>query len=223
MTALMSRPGEPGPAEAGLRVLVADSNDLFRSGLKALLRREGITVVGECRTSDEAVALAARLRPDAVLLEDAAGMTSTERLVAAHPGLPVVILAGHADEERVLTGLCAGAQGFLLKDAEPGEFAAAARTAAAGGSPLSAAAAAHVLSRLRRERSRFAARLEAGLTPGEARILQHLVAGLSNREIADELVVSPMTVKHHVASILQKLGATNRVQAAVHAVRHGLV
>ncbi|MGZ8512380.1 MAG: LuxR C-terminal-related transcriptional regulator [Candidatus Limnocylindria bacterium] len=227
MIGRLSLATEPAPTGVRVRVLIADANDIFRSGLKALLRHEGIDVVGDCRSGSEAVALDARLRPDVILLEEAARGTpahaATRRLVAAHPGVPVVILANHADEELVLAGICAGAQGFLLKDADPGEFAAAMRSAAAGGSPLSPAAAAHILRRLRRQESRFGGDRDVALTAREASILQHLVAGLSNREIADELIVSPMTVKHHVASILKKLGATNRVQAAVHAVRQGLI
>jgi DNA-binding NarL/FixJ family response regulator len=204
-----------------IRVLIADGNDIFRSGLKNLLRREGIDVVGECRASAETVALATRLRPDVILIDAApaaAAEAATRQLVAADPDATVIVLASDADEAAVLGAIGAGARGFLVKDAEPGDFAAAARSAAAGGCPISPHAAVHVLGPVRTK----PAHGEASLTARETVILRHLVDGLSNREIADELVVSPVTVKHHVASILEKLGAANRVQAAVHAVRRGL-
>jgi DNA-binding NarL/FixJ family response regulator len=203
-----------------IRVVIADGNDIFRSGLKNLLRAEGIDVVGECRASADTVALAARLRPDVILIDATPAAEATVRLlVAADPGAAVVMLGSHADEDVVLGGLGAGARGFLVKDVDPGDFAAAARSAAAGGSPISPHAAVHVLGPVRAERPSCR---EAVLTARETVILRYLVEGLSNREIADELVVSPVTVKHHVASILEKLGAANRVQAAVHAVRRGL-
>ena len=220
----MRTPSAPAalPEADPIRVLIADGNDIFRSGLKNLLRREGIDVVGECRASADIVALAARLRPDVILVDAipaAAAEAATRQLVAADPDATVIVLASEAGEDAVLGAIGAGARGFLLKDAEPGEFAAAARTAAAGGSPISPHAAVHVLGPVRAERP---AHREAALTARETVILRHLVEGLSNREIADKLVVSPVTVKHHVASILEKLGAANRVQAAVHAVRRGL-
>jgi DNA-binding NarL/FixJ family response regulator len=212
----------PAPDEDLVRVLIADRNDLFRSGLKGMLMSAGHTVVADCRSSRDAVALACRTRPDVVLVEATPqdeALSATRRLAAS--SIAVVVLACHAEEELVLSALGAGAQGFLLKDAQPQEFSDAVRSAAAGGSPLSASAALHAVRTVRAGRRGDGS--DAGLTARETDILRSLVDGLSNREIADLLVVSPMTVKRHVASILEKLEATNRVQAAVHAVRRGLV
>ena len=213
----------PAPDEGPVRVLIADRNDLFRSGLKGMLHAAGHTVVADCRSSGDAVALAGRARPDVVLMEATPqdeALRATRRLAAGSP-IAVVILACHAEQDLVLASIGAGAQGFLLKDAQPDEFADAVRSAAAGGSPLSPSAALHAVRSVRAGRCDDGS--DAGLTARETDILRCVVDGLSNREIADLLVVSPMTIKHHVASILVKLEATNRVQAAVHAVRRGLV
>jgi DNA-binding NarL/FixJ family response regulator len=213
----------PAPEGAPVRVLIADGNDLFRSGLKGMLRSAGHAVVADCRSGRDTVALAGRTRPDVVLMEatpQCEALAAT-RALAADPQVAVVMLACRADEALVLAALGAGAQGFLLKDAQPEVFADAVRSAAAGGSPLSPDAALHAVRSVRAGCSGEVS--DAGLTARETDILRYVVDGLSNREIADLLVVSPLTIKHHVASILDKLGAANRVQAAVHAVRRGLV
>lgn len=213
----------------GPAVLLVDSNDFFRSGLAGILRSRGITVVAQCRTAVEAVAAAARLRPDVVLLEALTAQQAfetTREIAAAHPDAAVVILAPGVDEELVVASIAAGARGFVEKDVDADEFAAAVRSAGAGGSPISARAAVVALDRLRISAARDVAAqtdVRATLTRRETAILELLTEGLSNAEIAGRLVVSPVTVKHHVASVLDKLGADNRVQAAVYAVRSGLV
>lgn len=214
----MSGPATP----AAIRVVVADDHPIVREGLRRFLdSREGIEVVGEAADGEQAVARAARLRPDVVLLDLVMpvldGLGAIERIIARDPDARILVLTSFAGEDQVLPALRAGAVGYLLKDADPAEVERAVRAVAAGESPLDPAVAGRVLRAVRPGSDPLAA-----LTPREREVLGLLARGLTNRQIARELVVAEKTVKTHVSAVLAKLGVADRTQAALLAVREGL-
>lgn len=214
----MSGP-EPSPV---IRVVVADDHPIVREGLRRFLdSRDGIEVVGEAADGEQAVARAARLQPDVVLLDLVMpvldGLGAIERILARDPDARVLVLTSFAGEDQVLPALRAGASGYLLKDADPAEVERAVRAVAAGESPLDPAVAGRVLRAVRPGSDPLAA-----LTPREREVLGLLARGLTNRQIARELVVAEKTVKTHVSAVLAKLGLADRTQAALLAVREGL-
>jgi DNA-binding NarL/FixJ family response regulator len=221
--------GEP------VRILIADDQALVRAGLATLLDSQpGLTVVGQAGTGEEAVHLARKVTPDVVLMDIRMpvldGLAATRRILSrpAAPGarpVRVVVLTTYDLDEYVYEALRAGASGFLLKHAPPEELLLGVRAAADGGALLSP----QVTRRLVAE---FAARRPAArrpppeldrLTPREREVLDLVICGRSNTEIAELLVVSPSTVKTHLAHILDKLGLRDRVQAVVFGYEHGLV
>jgi len=194
---------------------------MVRTGLRTFLGLQpDMTVVGEAGTAEQALALVPRLRPDVVLMDlvlpGMSGVEAVRRLRAAHPEIKVVVLTSFAGQEAVLPAVRAGAAGYLLKDVGPMELAGALRAVHAGGSPLHPAVAATVMHSV-------AAEERDPLTPREHEVLRLVARGLSNRLIARELALSEKTVKAHVSAVLGKLGVADRTQAALHAVRHGLV
>jgi DNA-binding NarL/FixJ family response regulator len=212
-----------------IRVLLADDQRLVRSGFRMILRAQAdFDVVGEAGDGEEAVALAAELRPDVVLMDvrmpKLDGIEATRRILSASEPRPRVLVLTTFDlDEYVFAALRAGASAFLLKDAPEEQLVAAIRVAADGGSMFAP-------SVTRRLIERFANTGEAPtpptldeLTPRELEVLRMLARGLSNSEIADELVVSEHTVKTHVARVLGKLDLRDRVQAVVLAYECGLV
>ena len=208
--------------------MVVDDHDLFRRGLRELLEEQGIRVIGDAATVEDGVALAARARPDVVVMDlnlpHGSGIDATHQLVAADPNARVLVLTVAADERNVLNALLAGACGYLLKDSTIEEIAAGVRAAAAGRSFVSPQVVHHLLNRLRGSASAYEvpAPEDAKLSVRELEILRLVAEGCDNDEIAERLVLSPRTVKNHVSSILGKLGVEGRVQAAVLAVRAGL-
>lgn len=212
-----------------VRVLVVDDHDLFRTGLRRLIGQEhGLTVVAESRTGDDAVLRAAELLPDVVVMDvnmpGIGGVEATRRLLEVSPLSTVLMLTATHDEEKVLDAVLAGASGYLLKSAKLSEIVRGVRAAAAGQSLIAPSVAGSLLARLRRHAPQEQpARAHPALTPRELDVLRLVVAGYETIEIGRRLHVSPSTVKHHVSSTLDKLGVENRVQAAVMAVREGLV
>jgi DNA-binding NarL/FixJ family response regulator len=212
-----------------IRVLLADDQRLVRSGFRMILRDDpDLEVIGEAGDGEEAVALANDLHPDVVLMDvrmpKLDGIEATRRILdAPEPRPRVIVLTTFDLDEYVYAALRVGASGFLLKDAPEEQLAAAIRIAADGGSTFAP-------SVTRRLIERFAGAAEAPappsldeLTPRELEVLRMLARGLSNPEIAAELVVSEHTVKTHVARVLGKLGLRDRVQAVIVAYECGLV
>jgi DNA-binding NarL/FixJ family response regulator len=213
-----------------MRLLLADDHTLFRRGLRELLEGYGFSVIGEAPNGSSAVRLARELRPDVIVMDlsmpGMTGVEATQAILDEDPGARILVLTISVEEEQVLDALLAGACGYLLKDAEVAEIVAGVRAAVAGDTMISPTVATRLVSRLRDQRR--SERVEAPpkpppLTSRERDILKLLAQGRENSAIANELVISPATVKTHVAHLLDKLGLENRVQAAVFAVRHGIV
>ena len=219
---------KPGATTAGIRVLIVDDHALFRRALREHLEASGLDVVGEAEDAASAVALSAETKPEVVLMDiwmpGGSGVDATRRLQATVPGIRVLILTVSTEEEVVAEAIMAGACGYLLKDAGGDEILAAIAAAAGGESALSPRIASVLIQRMREREPPSASddRDRPALTSREREVLSLVVEGRDNNEIAAELVISPETVKTHVSSILAKLNADNRVQAAVQAVRAGL-
>jgi DNA-binding NarL/FixJ family response regulator len=202
-----------------IRVLVADDHHVVRAGLEQLLgAAAGIEFAGAACDGAEAVALAATAKPDVVLMDlsmpGVDGIEATRRIVADAPATRVVVLTSFSDRERILEVLDAGAVGYLLKDAEPEDLIAGIRAAAGGDSPLAPRIAAEVLdARLRDRETREPA--VSDLTQREREVLGLVGEGKPNKLIARELGISERTVKAHLTSIFQRIGVSDRTQAAL--------
>jgi DNA-binding NarL/FixJ family response regulator len=212
-----------------IRVLVADDQALVRSGFRLILEaREDIDVVGEAENGAEAVELALRLDPDVILMDvrmpKLDGVEATRQLTAAGSKARVVILTTFDLDEYVHEAIRAGASGFLLKDVQPAQLVDAVRVIAAGEALLAPTVTRRLLDRFARSLpdEKQPPPLES-LTTRELEILRLVAGGLSNAEIAKQLVVTEATVKTHVSSILRKLHLRDRVQAVVLAYDAGLV
>ncbi|CAM5384965.1 response regulator [Streptomyces abikoensis] len=236
---MTGKSGETQAPEAGgpgssIRVLVVDDQVLIRAGVAALLRAApGMEVVAEASGGEEAVALAAEHRPDVILMDirmpDISGITATERILceAPSPAPRVLVLTTFDLDEYVYAALRAGAAGFLLKDAGPQRLLAAV-TAVAGGDTLFAPSVTRRLVEAFTRRTDTGASAPPGtaldaLTGRELEVLRHTARGLSNAEIAGELVISEATVKTHLNRAMAKLGLCSRAQAVVVAYESGLV
>jgi DNA-binding NarL/FixJ family response regulator len=208
-----------------IRVLLADDHQLVRSGLAALLAgTEDIEVVGTAANGAEAVDLVERTEPDVVLMDLVMpvmdGVEATRRVLATRPQSQVVVLTSFSDRDRILAALDAGAIGYLLKDVDPAELVRGVRAAAAGESPLHPKAARSLLTSRNAARDPVRSdRAGVELTPREEQVLDLLRQGLANKQIARSLGISQATVKAHLTSVFQRIGVTDRVQAAVWAER----
>jgi len=210
-----------------IRVLLADDQRVVREGLSMLVGLlPGIEVVGTAADGDEAVRLAVARAPDVVLMDlrmpRVDGIEATRRLATERPSARVIALTTFADEPTVLAALRAGARGYLTKDAGAEEIDRAIRAVARGEAALDAAVQHHVIAAAVSEAPGGAGELPDGLTPREAEVLALIADGLTNGEIAEQLVVSQATVKSHVNHLFAKAGVRDRAQAVAYAYRTGI-
>jgi DNA-binding NarL/FixJ family response regulator len=214
-----------------VRVLIADDQRVVREGLALVLGLlPEVEVVGSASDGDEAVALAAELLPDIVLMDlrmpRCDGVEATRLLRERVPQAKVVVLTTYTDDRSVMDALRAGARGYLTKDAGGAEIRQALRQVADNHAVLDPAVQHHVVDAIAAlppaQAGRPPSPLPAGLTPREAEVLSLIAAGMSNREIAAQLLVSEGTVKSHVNHLLAKIGARDRAQAVAYAFQRGL-
>jgi len=221
----VSGPGD-GPT---IRVVVADDQDLVRTGLAMILAAQpDILVVGEAADGLQAVALTRRTAPDVVLMDvrmpGLDGVAATREVVAARPATRVLVLTTFDVDDYVIGALRAGASGFLLKDTPRASLVAAVRAVAAGDVLLSREVTARLVGAVRRDHSSAeSVRALGRLTPREREVLVLIAEGRSNAEVAVGLHLAETTVKTHVARLLDKLNARDRVQLVVLAHRWGVV
>jgi DNA-binding NarL/FixJ family response regulator len=210
-----------------VKVIVVDDHDIFRRGLIELLEERGVQVVGEAALAPEAIRQASNAGPCVVLMDlslpGMSGIEATQRLTAAAPLAHVVVLTVLGDDQHVIDALLAGACGYLVKDAPVDQVVEAIWAADRGESLISPRIASRLVRRLREPDKVDVSLTGDTLTPREVEVLELLARGLDNSEIARALFLSQHTVKNHVSSILIKLQVENRIQAAVRAVRGGLV
>jgi DNA-binding NarL/FixJ family response regulator len=225
---MMTGQAAAGERNAVIRVLLVDDHSVVRRGVRAYLDGyDDVEVAAEAESGDEALSKLAAMAghgelPDVVLIDllmrGLDGVAATARIIQQHPTVRVVVLTSFGERERVHAALASGATGFLLKDAKPTEIVAAIRAAARGGVFLDPMVARRLTQEVLSPATGIAA-----LSERERAALVLVAKGRSNQEIADELVISERTVRTHVSSVLRKLGLTSRTQAAVVAVREGLL
>ena len=213
-----------------LRILLVDDHVLFRKGVAVLLsRRPSIQVVGEAGDGIEAIKVARETLPDVILMDiempKCDGLEATRRIKREMPHVKIVILTVSDDDQNLFEAIKSGAQGYLLKDLEPYQLYDLLESVSRGEAPLSGVVAAKILKEFTQLNQGSSQTSEAvdELTPREIDILELVVEGKTNKEIAYKLNISENTVKIHLRNILEKLHLQNRIQAAVYAVRRGLV
>jgi DNA-binding NarL/FixJ family response regulator len=217
------------PEPVSPRVLLVDDHDLFRTGLRNLLEEQGVLVVGEADTGTEALRQVREVAPDVVVMDlnmpGISGVEATRQISMIAPLTRVLVLTISDQDGDVMDAIYAGACGYLLKDSSIQELMQGIRAAAVGESLVSPTIAAKVLQRVRASTAsqREAETIQSELSDREIEVLKLIANGKDNAEIAGELHISPKTVKNHISNILMKLQIDNRIQAAVYAVRSGIV
>jgi DNA-binding NarL/FixJ family response regulator len=210
-----------------IRVLIVDDHAMVRRGMRDFLDLHAdLEVVGEASDGREALEAVDRLRPDVAVMDlvmpGLDGIAATAAIKARHPAVEIVAITSFIEEERIAAAIEAGASGFLLKDAEADDLAAAIRAATKGEVYLDPAVAGIVARRIRTTGGDEGAAGLSSLTPRERDVLACVARGRSNREIAADLGMAERTARTHVSNILAKLELTSRTQAALFAVQHGL-
>jgi len=209
------------------RVLLVDDHRMVRQGLRFFLSTQpNMTVVGEAATAEEALHLVDSLRPDVVLMDivlpNLSGIEAMHTINERYPEVSVIVLSAFVDTSKVVQAIQAGAAGYLMKDVDPQELAAAIQATRQGKLYLHPEAARRLAEAMRPDPDQYEPTPDI-LTERELEVLRLVTHGSSNQEISVQLNITLKTVKAHVSSILQKLGVENRVQAALYALRHHLV
>ena len=211
------------------RVLLVDDHDLFRTGLRNLIEEQGVLVVGECDNGTDALRAVRELAPDVVVMDlnmpGISGVEATRQISMIAPLTRVLVLTISDQDSDVMDAILAGACGYLLKDSSITELIGGIQAAAVGESLVSPAIASKVLQRVRASSAspHEAELIQSELSDREIQVLKLIANGKDNGMIALELHISPKTVKNHISNILMKLQIDNRIQAAVYAVRSGIV
>jgi DNA-binding NarL/FixJ family response regulator len=212
--------------DSRIRVLIADDHPVFRFGLRALLSATpDLEVVGEATGGAEAVALAAALQPDVIVMDlnmpDLNGLEATRRILPTSPHIAILVVTMF-DDDSVFAAMQAGARGYLLKGAEPEATLRAIRTVANGEAIFSPTVARRVMDFFARRQPHTPAQIFPELTERERELLALLAQGLTNAAIAERLTLSPKTVRNHVSNIFSKLQVVDRAQAIIRAREAGL-
>lgn len=218
------------PDARSIKVLIADDHPVVRQGLRSMLAAEGIEIVGEAGTGSEALELIRKTEPDVVLMDirmpDMDGLAAMRMMKQNSSNTSVIVLTTYNNVQYLVRSVIYGAAGYFLKGISRKELLAAIRAVATGESLLKPHHLRTVVQRLLKESSGTAPAASSkadALTPREKEVLSLIVQGLTNAQIARILFISPATVKRHVESIIKKLGVSDRTQAAVWAVRAGIV
>jgi DNA-binding NarL/FixJ family response regulator len=219
-----------------IRVLIVDDHTMVRQGLRTFLELHGdsselpIQVIGEAVNGVEAIELARRAHPDIILLDlvmpEMDGIEATPRIIECSPDSRIIILTSFGEEDKVISAVQAGAHGYLLKDIAPDKLVEAIRNAFRGEVQLHPNAAKQLMSVVAHKELAtdvHSSHLDMNeLTERECEVLSLIANGMSNREIAEKMIISEKTVKTHVSNILRKLHLEDRTQAAIYALQHGL-
>jgi DNA-binding NarL/FixJ family response regulator len=207
------------------RIIVADDHEVVRSGLRSILAGSEFEIIAEAANVDDVVRLACEMNPDIVLMEirlaNGDGLNALSRIKAERPSIPVLIFSGYDNPTYIAHALALHAVGYLTKTASRAELLAALQRAASGETVWTREELRRVTGAL--ATPRLNGDIDAPLTQRESEVLRQLAVGLTNKEIANSLHISYETVKEHVQHILRKIGVVDRTQAAVWAVRKGLV
>jgi NarL family two-component system response regulator LiaR len=210
-----------------MKVVICDDQDIVRDGLELLLKLEpDIEIVGIASDGAEAITMAEQKKPDLVLMDLKMpvmnGVDATREIKAKFPGVKVLVLTTYGTDDWVFDALKAGASGYLLKDAPREGVLSAIRGTIEGKTFIDPAVAGKVLSEITNSRKKPATLITSKLTEREVEVLCSLARGLSNEDIAKKLFLSEGTVRNHISSIVDKLGVSDRTQAAIIAIQHGL-
>ncbi|MGG3467256.1 response regulator transcription factor [Neobacillus pocheonensis] len=210
-----------------IQILIADDHHVVRRGLVFFLKtQENIEIIGEAKNGKEAVELADVLLPDIVLMDLVMpvmdGIEATRKIKEKHPSMNIMILTSFSDQNHVIPAIEAGASGYQLKDIEPDELVKAIKQLMKGENQLHPKATTHLLTQFSSKNNEEKKMLE-DLTRREMEVLKEIASGKSNKEIASSLYITEKTVKTHVSSILAKLELADRTQAALYAVRYGVI
>ncbi len=215
-------------SEGSIRVAVVDDQRLFTKGLSGLVDMlPDMEVVGVGYDGEEAIALCAREEPDVVLMDISMpkmdGISATREIRTLLPQTAVIILTAHEEDEQVFEGIKAGAQGYLLKDADPEDLSRAIRTVHAGDTIIAPELAQKMLSTFQSGKLSGSSQLIPPLTERELEVIRALARGKSDRQIARSLGISEKTVRNHTSNIYRKLHIFDRTQAVIYAVREGVI
>lgn len=207
-----------------IKVMLVDDHEMVRIGLSAVLStEEDLDLVGEASSGEEGIEMAIQYKPDVVLMDlvmdGMDGIETTRRIMKELPDCKVIVLTSYIDDAKIYPVIEAGAFSYLLKTSRAHEIAAAIRSAVNGQPVLEAQVASKIMNRFRKPAESLP---HEELTEREMEVLRLIAKGMSNQEVADELVIGVKTVKFHVTNILAKLGVEDRTQAAIYAFKHGL-
>lgn len=210
-----------------IKILIGDDHAVVRTGLRTLLERHGhFKVVAEASTGEEAITKAKEYRPDVAVLDirmpGLSGIEACRQIVAQNPGIKVIMLTSYAEDELLFAAIQAGASGYVLKRIGDNELIHAIERVSRGEGMLDSAMTAAVFSEIRKANEAQHAAAFANLTPQEMAVLALVSEGLTNRQIAVKLYLGEGTVRNYVSSVLAKIGAANRAEAAAYAVKHNI-